>query len=62
MDSLLSFVAEPLAYGFMQRALLMSVLIAVVCSIFSCFLILKGWSLMGMPSHMPCCRDLLSPL
>jgi len=47
MDSLLSFVAEPLAYGFMQRALLMSVLIAVVCSIFSCFLILKGWSLMG---------------
>ena len=47
MDSLLSFVAEPLAYGFMQRALLLSVLIAVVCSIFSCFLILKGWSLMG---------------
>jgi manganese/iron transport system permease protein len=47
MDSLLSFVVEPLAYGFMQRALLMSVLIAVVCSIFSCFLILKGWSLMG---------------
>lgn len=47
MDSLLSFVTEPLAYGFMQRALLMSVLIAVVCSIFSCFLILKGWSLMG---------------
>ena len=47
MDSVLSFFTEPLAHSFMQRALLMSVIIAVVCSIFSCFLILKGWSLMG---------------
>jgi len=47
MDSLLAYFIEPLSYGFMQRALLMSVLIAIVCSIFSCFLILKGWSLMG---------------
>ena len=47
MDSLIAYVTEPLAYDFMQRALLMSVLIATVCSIFSCFLILKGWSLMG---------------
>jgi len=31
----------------MQRALLISILIGTVCSIFSCFLILKGWSLMG---------------
>lgn len=47
MDSLFAFIAEPLAHEFMQRALLMSLLIAVVCSIFSCFLVLKGWSLMG---------------
>lgn len=47
MDSLLAYFIEPLSYGFMQRALLMSVMIAIVCSIFSCFLILKGWSLMG---------------
>ncbi len=47
MDSVMSFFMEPLAYEFMQRALLMSLLIATVCSIFSCFLILKGWSLMG---------------
>lgn len=47
MDSIITFVTEPLSYEFMQRALIMSVLIACVCSIFSCFLILKGWSLMG---------------
>lgn len=47
MDSLIAFVTEPLAHEFMQRALLMSSLIACVCSIFSCFLVLKGWSLMG---------------
>lgn len=47
MDNLLLYLVEPLTYDFMQRALLMSSLIALVCSIFSCFLILKGWSLMG---------------
>lgn len=47
VDSLIAYITEPLAFDFMQRALLMSVLIATVCSIFSCFLILKGWSLMG---------------
>ncbi|MEM7196312.1 MAG: metal ABC transporter permease, partial [Pseudomonadota bacterium] len=47
MDSLITFVVEPLTHDFMQRALLMSMLIATVCSIFSCFLVLKGWSLMG---------------
>jgi manganese/iron transport system permease protein len=47
MDSFFWFMTEPLAHEFMQRALLMSLLIAVVCSIFSCFLVLKGWSLMG---------------
>jgi manganese/iron transport system permease protein len=31
----------------MQRALLIATLIGIVCSIFSCFLVLKGWSLMG---------------
>ncbi len=47
MDMLYAFLIEPLSYGFMQRALVISVLIGVVCSIFSCFLILRGWSLMG---------------
>jgi len=47
MDSILTFITEPLAHEFMQRAMLISILIGTVCSIFSCFLILKGWSLMG---------------
>lgn len=47
MDTIIAFITEPLAYEFMQRALLISVLIGTVCSIFSCFLVLKGWSLMG---------------
>lgn len=47
MDSLLSLIIDPFTHEFMQRALLMSVMIATVCSIFSCFLVLKGWSLMG---------------
>ncbi|PIE43274.1 MAG: iron ABC transporter permease [Gammaproteobacteria bacterium] len=47
MDSLQTLILEPLSYGFMQRALLMSLIIAIICSVFSCFLVLKGWSLMG---------------
>ncbi len=47
IDTLLALITEPLAHEFMQRALLVSILIGTVCSIFSCFLVLKGWSLMG---------------
>lgn len=39
--------AVPLSYAFMQRALLAAVLVGAVCSVLSCFLVLKGWSLMG---------------
>lgn len=41
------YILTPLGFEFMQRALLVSVVIGMSCSIFSCFLILKGWSLMG---------------
>lgn len=47
MDLLMTYVVEPFSFEFMQRALLMSILIGTVCSIFSCFLILRGWALMG---------------
>lgn len=47
MDTLYSFLIEPLSHDFMQRALIISTMIGVVCSVFSCFLVLKGWSLMG---------------
>jgi manganese/iron transport system permease protein len=41
------FFAEPFAYDFMQRALGVSLLVAAVCAVLSCYLVLKGWSLMG---------------
>ena len=38
---------QPFQFGFMQNALLISVLVAVPTALLSCFLVLKGWSLMG---------------
>jgi len=46
MDAL-EFLTAPLAFGFMQRALVVAVLIGAVCAVLSCYLVLKGWSLMG---------------
>lgn len=40
-------VSEPLAYDFMVRALMTTVVAAVVCALLSCWLVLVGWSLMG---------------
>jgi manganese/iron transport system permease protein len=45
--TLWTLVATPLSYGFMQRALLVAVLTGAVCAVLSCYLVLKGWSLMG---------------
>ncbi len=47
MDMVYNFFVEPLSYDFMQRALIASLSVGTVCAIFSCFLILKGWSLIG---------------
>lgn len=43
----LTFLLEPLQYGFMTRALIVTLAAAVVASVLSCWLILMGWSLMG---------------
>ncbi len=37
----------PLQYAFMRDALLVGIVVAAMCAVLSCFLILKGWSLMG---------------
>ena len=47
MSWLWNLVALPLSYGFMQRALVVAVLVGAVCAVLSCYLVLKGWSLMG---------------
>ena len=47
MTAVLDFVTVPLSYGFMQRALVVAVLVGAVCAVLSCYLVFKGWSLMG---------------
>ncbi|MGO1052795.1 metal ABC transporter permease [Crossiella sp. CA198] len=45
--NILDLLAEPLGYSFMVRALVATVIAAVVCAVLSCWLVLIGWSLMG---------------
>ncbi|GGS09532.1 metal ABC transporter permease [Deinococcus sedimenti] len=47
MDAVLPALLAPLGYDFMLRALLVSALVGAVCAVLSCFITLKGWSLMG---------------
>ncbi len=44
---MLEWLIAPFTYPFMQTALGVSVFVGVVCAVLSCYLILKGWSLMG---------------
>lgn len=45
--TLMNWLIDPLTYPFMQRALLAAVVTGTVCAVLSCYLVLKGWSLMG---------------
>ncbi len=47
METLMNWFIEPLSYPFMQMALATAVVVAIVCAVLSCYLVLKGWSLMG---------------
>ncbi len=47
MTAMLDWFIVPLSYPFMQRALIVSILVGAVCAVLSCYLVLKGWSLMG---------------
>ncbi|NKE46574.1 metal ABC transporter permease [Roseomonas frigidaquae] len=38
---------QPWQYGFMQQALAVGLMVATLSAILSCFVVLKGWSLMG---------------
>lgn len=44
---MVEWVMAPLGFDFMVNALIISVLIAIPCALLSCFLVLKGWALMG---------------
>ena len=45
--TLLGTLAQPFGLEFMRQALAISVLVAIPTAALSCFLVLKGWSLMG---------------
>jgi manganese/iron transport system permease protein len=47
MNELLDTILLPFQFSFMQTAFAISVLVAIPASLLSCFLVLKGWSLMG---------------
>jgi manganese/iron transport system permease protein len=43
----IGFLADPLAYGFMQRGLLAAVLVGIVCAVMGTFVVLKGLAFIG---------------
>ena len=47
MSAVLDWVLLPMQYPFMQRALVIALITGACCAVLSCFLVLKGWSLMG---------------
>ncbi len=44
---MIDILLEPFGYQYMVRAMMASALIGAVCAFLSCYLIMKGWSLMG---------------
>jgi manganese/iron transport system permease protein len=44
---MIALLLEPFAYEYMTRAIWVSALVGGVCAFLSCYLVLKGWSLMG---------------
>jgi len=47
LTAVLDWVVLPMQYPFMQRALIIALITGACCAVLSCFLVLKGWSLMG---------------
>ncbi|WP_286009603.1 metal ABC transporter permease [Salinicola avicenniae] len=44
---MIDLLLEPFAYGYMRNAIWVSALVGGVCAFLSCYLMLKGWSLIG---------------
>lgn len=45
--TLIELLLEPFSYNYMNKAIFASALVGSVCAFLSCFLMLKGWSLVG---------------
>ncbi|KQN56981.1 metal ABC transporter permease [Erwinia sp. Leaf53] len=44
---MLNVLLQPFEFDFMVNALTISLVVAIPCALLSCFMVLKGWSLMG---------------
>jgi len=44
---MLTWLLEPLTYAFMQRGLLASVIVGVVCAVIGCYVVLRGMAFLG---------------
>lgn len=47
ISQFVALLLEPFAYEYMTKAIWVSALVGAVCAFLSCYLILKGWALMG---------------
>ncbi|MGM8930498.1 metal ABC transporter permease [Salinicola halophyticus] len=47
LSGALGYLFEPFGYGYMRNAMWVSALVGGVCAFLSCYLMLKGWSLIG---------------
>ena len=45
--AMVNWLLEPLAYEFMQRGLIMAVLVGVVCALVGCYIVLRGMVFLG---------------
>ncbi|OTA15807.1 SitD protein [Xenorhabdus vietnamensis] len=47
MNTFIELITEPFMHDFMRRAIFAAIIVGAVCAVLSCYLVLKGWSLMG---------------
>ena len=47
MNDFVELLTAPFIFPFMQKAIIAAIVTGAVCAVLSCFLVLKGWSLMG---------------
>ena len=46
-DVILGLLLQPLRYDFMLKAMATGIFVCSVCAVLSCFIVLKGWALIG---------------
>lgn len=45
--AMVNWLLEPLTYEFMQRGLLVAIIVGIVCALIGCFIVLRGMALLG---------------